>query len=131
MNQAIKKEKNKNAVLSNGKEYTIDATNKRLGRVATEAASVLLGKNTTHFAKNIVEPVVVKITNASKLDISEKRALDEFQTYSGYPGGRRVETLGHLAGRLGYGEVVRRVVSGMIPKNKLHTPRMHNLEVTE
>ncbi len=113
------------------KEYIIDATNKRLGRVATEAASVLLGKNTTNFAKNVVEPVVVKITNAKLLDISEKRATEEFQNYSGYPGGRRVETLGHLGERRGYGEVVRRVVAGMIPKNKLHSPRMLNLEVTE
>ena len=113
------------------KAYLIDAKGKRLGRVATEAASVLLGKNTTTFSKNVVEPVVVKVTNASKLDISEKKSTEEFQSYSGYPGGRRVETLDHLAKRLGYGEVVRRVVSGMLPKNKLHTPRMHNLEVTE
>ncbi len=113
------------------KEYTIDATGKRLGRVATEVASILLGKNTTHFTKNTVESVVVKVENASKLDISDKRGGEEFQSYSGYPGGRRVETLTHLAKRLGYGEVVRRVVGGMLPKNKLHTPRMHNLEVTE
>ncbi len=119
------------AVLSNGKEYVIDATNKRLGRVATEAASVLLGKNTTHVTKHIVEPVTVKIINASLLDISEKRAKEEFQSYSGFPGGRRVETLAHLSTRLGYGEVLKRVVGGMLPKNKLHTPRMHNLVVTE
>lgn len=113
------------------KEYIIDASNKRLGRVATEAASVLLGKNSTHVAKNIVEPITVKITNAHLLDISLKRAADEFQSYSGYPGGRRVETLGHLAKRLGYGAVLRKVVEGMLPKNKLQKLRMHNLEVTE
>lgn len=131
MNSAKTTKKTQSAVLSNGKEYIIDATNKRLGRVATEAASVLLGKNTTHVTKHIVEPITVKITNVKLLDISEKRATEEFQSYSGYPGGRRVETLGHLATRLGYGEVVRRVVAGMLPKNKLHTPRMHNLVVTE
>jgi large subunit ribosomal protein L13 len=113
------------------KEYTIDATGKRLGRVATEAATVLLGKDSTAFAKNVVEEVVVKIENVSKLDITDKRGQMEFQTYSGHPGGRKVETLTHLAGRRGYTEVVRRVVSGMIPKNKLHTPRMKNLVVTE
>lgn len=113
------------------KEYIIDATNKRLGRVATEAASVLLGKNTTHFAKNVVEPVIVKITNARLLDISEKRATEEFQHYTGYPGGRRVETLGHLANRRGYTEVLHRVIGGMLPKNKLHAKRLHNLVVTE
>jgi large subunit ribosomal protein L13 len=113
------------------KEYIIDATNKRLGRVATEAASILIGKNSTSVTKNTVAPVTVKVINAHLLDISEKRGKEEFQSYSGYPGGRRVETLIHLATRLGYGEVVKRVVGGMIPKNKLHTPRMHNLEVTE
>lgn len=113
------------------KEYIIDATGKRLGRIATEAASVLLGKNSPEFAKNVVAEVVVKIENVSKLDISEKRGEEEFQTYSGFPGGRRVETLSHLAGRRGYAEVVRRVVGGMLPKNKLHAPRMKNLVVTE
>jgi large subunit ribosomal protein L13 len=113
------------------KEYIIDATGKRLGRVATEAASVLLGKTAPAFTKNMVEAVVVKITNVKLLDISEKREKHGFQTYSGYPGGRKVETLAHLADRRGYDEVVRRVVSGMLPKNKLHKPRMKNLVVTE
>lgn len=113
------------------REHIIDATGKRLGRVATEAATVLLGKDSPEFAKNIVAPVTVKIENASKLDISEKRATEVFQTYSGYPGGRKEETLGHLAERRGYAEVVRRVVNGMLPKNKLQKLRMHNLEVTE
>ena len=113
------------------KEYTIDATGKRLGRIATEVATILLGKNEPDFAKHVVAPVAVTIENASKLDISEKRAQEEFQTYSGHPGGRKVETLGHLAERRGYAEVVRRVISGMLPKNKLHKLRMQNLTVTE
>ncbi|MBX2866857.1 uL13 family ribosomal protein [Candidatus Kaiserbacteria bacterium] len=113
------------------KEYTIDATGKRLGRMATEVATILLGKNEPDFAKNVVTPVSVTILNASKLDISEKRREEEFQTYSGYPSGRKVETLGHLAERRGYAEVVRRVISGMLPKNKLHKLRMQNLTVTE
>lgn len=113
------------------KIYTIDATGKRLGRVATEAASVLLGKDSVEFAKNVVQDVTVKIEHVSKLDITEKRGEMEFQTYSGHPGGRKVETLTHLATRRGMDEVVRRVVSGMIPKNKLHKLRMQNLEVTE
>jgi large subunit ribosomal protein L13 len=113
------------------KEYIIDAKGKRLGRVATEAASVLLGKNRTDFAKNTVAPVIVKVENASQLDITEKRKNHEFQSYSGYPGGRRVETLEHLGTRLGYKEVVRRVVSGMLPRNKLHKSRLQNLVVTD
>lgn len=113
------------------KEYTIDAANRRIGKVATEAAALLLGKNSTAFAKNTAAPVTVKIINASKLDITEKRAQEEFQRYSGYPGGRKVETLGHLGKRLGYAEVMRRVVYGMLPKNKLNDVRMHNLQISE
>lgn len=113
------------------KEYIIDATNKRLGRVATEAAALLLGKNTTNFVKNVPTEVTVKITNAKSLDVSEKKGKETFATYSGYPGGLKKETLSHLGTRRGYSEVVRRVVAGMLPKNKLHKPRMKNLEVTE
>ncbi len=113
------------------REYTIDAEGKRLGRIATEAATVLLGKDTTNFAKNVVTSVSVIITNVSKMDIKEKRKQEIFQTYSGYPGGQKNETLAHLAERRGYTEVMRRVISGMLPKNKLHKPRMKNLTITE
>lgn len=113
------------------KEYIIDATNKRLGRVASEAAALLLGKNTTNFAKNVTTEVSVKVINVKALDITEKRGEETFATYSGYPGGLKKETLAHLGTRRGYAEVVRRVIAGMLPKNKLHKPRMKNLEVTE
>jgi len=113
------------------KEFIIDAKGKRLGRVATEVATVLLGKTSPDFSKNVIAPVHVRVENVSLLDISEKREIEEFQTYSGYPGGRKVETLGHLARRQGYAEVLRRVVNGMLPKNKLQSLRMKNLEITE
>lgn len=113
------------------KTYEIDATGKRLGRVATEAATVLLGKNSPDFERHIAADVHVKIVNARLLDISDKKRQEEFQTYSGYPGGRKTETLDHLANRRGYSEVVRRTISGMIPKNKLHNVRMKHLEISE
>ena len=113
------------------REHVIDATGKRLGKVATEAATVLMGKDRADFTKHLVADVVVKIDNASKLDIPEKRKGDIYQTYSGYPGGRSEETLEHLGERLGYSEVVRRTVNGMLPKNKLQSILMKNLVVTE
>lgn len=112
-------------------EYTIDAAGKRLGKVATEAAKYLMGKNDPSFAKHTVADVTVTITNASKLDVTEKKKGEIYQSYSGYPGGRRVETLEHLGQRLGYAEVVRRTVKGMLPKNKLQAVMMKNLIVTE
>ena len=111
--------------------HNIDAKGKRLGRVATEAASVLLGKDSPDFAKHLVADTTVTITNAASLDISEKRSREPFQTYSGYPGGRKIETLSHLAGRRGHSEVLRRVIGGMLPKNKLHKQRMKNLIISE
>lgn len=111
--------------------HTIDAEGKRLGKIATEAARVLLGKDQADFAKHLVADVQVEITNASKMDIPDKRKGDIYQSYSGYPGGRKEETLEHLGERLGYAEVLRRTISGMLPNNKLKKPMMKNLTISE
>lgn len=113
------------------REYTIDAEGKRLGKVATEAAVYLLGKDQPDFAKNIAAPVTVTIINAGKLDMTDKKKKEIYQSYSGYPGGRNEETFEHLAKRLGFAEPVRRTVKGMLPKNKLQAVMMKNLVVTE
>lgn len=111
--------------------YTIDASGKRLGDVATSAARILLGKNDPQFAKHLVADVQVTIENAGKMDIPERRKEDIYQSYSGYPGGRRTETLEHLGTRLGYAEVLRRTIAGMLPKNKLKKPVLKNLIINE
>lgn len=113
------------------REYTIDATGKRLGVVCTEAASYLLGKDSPDVTRHTIAPVSVSIVNASALDISERKLREEYQRYSGYPSGRKVETLGHLANRLGYTEVIRQSIYGMLPSNRLRKPRLKNLHITE
>lgn len=114
------------------KEYTIDAKGRRIGHVATEAARYLLGKDDPTSVKHLAPDVSVHIVNVRLLDISEKKREDKmFKTYSGYPGGQKLESLGHLAERRGYGEVMRRTIAGMIPKNKLHSVRMKNLHISE
>ena len=111
-------------------KYTIDAQGKKLGRVASEAASILIGKNTPAFAKNKVAAVQVEIVNVSKADISAlKKSKDSYVTYTGYRGGLNKETLGHLIGRKGMTEVFQRAVYNMIPNNKLRAPRMKNLTI--
>jgi large subunit ribosomal protein L13 len=116
---------------TNKKEYTIDAAGKRLGKVATEAATYLMGKDSVNFSRHTAPEVTVNITNASKIDVTEKKKGEIYQSYSGYPGGRKTETLEHLGERLGYSEVVRRTVKGMLPKNKLQAVMMKNLAVSE
>lgn len=113
------------------REYTIDATGQRLGTVATNAARYLLGKDSPDVARHVAAPVQVTITNAAKMDIPEKKKGEIYQSYSGYPGGRKEETLEHLASRLGYAEVIRRTVNGMLPKNRLQKVRIKNLIITE
>lgn len=113
------------------KTHTIDAANKRLGTVATEAATILQGKQDPAYARHTIADVTVEITNASKLDIPEHKRDEIYQRYSGYPGGRKTETLSHLAERRGISEVVRRTVAGMLPNNKHKKRLMAKLTVTE
>ncbi|MBI4086652.1 uL13 family ribosomal protein [Candidatus Kaiserbacteria bacterium] len=113
-------------------ERTIDAQGKRLGVVAVEAASLLLGKHSPAFEKRLAYPITLTIVNARLMDISEKKREQEiYKTYSGYPGGQKEETLGHLAIRRGYGEALTRTIGGMLPKNRLHKVRMQNLSIKE
>jgi len=112
-------------------EHIIDATGKKLGRVASEAASILRGKTDTDFAPNKVSDKKVVIQNASQIDLSEKRLGKEYATYSGYPGGLKHETRGHLIGRRGIKEVFVRTIRGMLPRNKLRTQMLKNLTIKD
>ena len=113
-------------------KYTIDAQGKKLGRVASEAASVLMGKKSVTFAKNTVQDVEVEISNAKKTDISAlKKTRDIYVTYTGSRGGLNKESLGQLINRRGMTEVYRRAVKRMLPDNKLRDLRMKNLSVKE
>lgn len=110
--------------------YTIDATDRTLGRVASEAAHALLGKRSAHFAKNQALPVTVTIENAGKLHLTDRRTKGKvYLRYTGYPGGQREMRMDEMLAKHGIGEVVKKTVDGMIPRNKLRKPRMMNLVV--
>lgn len=113
-------------------KYTLNAENKKVGRIATEAAVLLMGKNTPEFKKNAIPNITVEITNASKADIIEsKMGQKTYSRYSGYPGGLRQPTMRQVIEKKGYGEIFKEAVSGMLPKNKLRSKMMNNLIVTE
>jgi large subunit ribosomal protein L13 len=112
--------------------HTIDATGKHLGRVASEVAYLLLGKDRTDAVRNVAAPVRVEVQNVSKLAITEKkRAQKEYDRYTGYPGGRRVLNMEKLIEKKGYTEVFRKAVYGMLPNNKLRAVRMKKLIISE
>jgi large subunit ribosomal protein L13 len=113
-------------------KYVIDAENKKLGRVATETAVLLMGKNNVDYARNAIPDTVVEVKNLSKLSITDKKAESTvYKRYSGYPGGLKQEPLSKLSVRRGFGEVFKQTVSGMLPKNKLRSRMLKNLIVTE
>jgi large subunit ribosomal protein L13 len=109
---------------------TIDAQNKTVGRVASEAAKVLIGKHKTSFVKNAVMGEEVTIINSSKVKISGAKEKDKkYIRYSGYPGGQKEESYAMLVARRGEGEAIRRAVLGMLPKNRLQTKRIKLLTI--
>ena len=112
--------------------YTIDATDRTLGRVASEAANALLGKRSVHFVKNRALPMKVVIENASKLNLPARRTEGKVYTrYTGYRAGLREMTMAEMLAKKGIAAVVKKTVDGMIPRNKLRAPRMKNLIVNE
>jgi large subunit ribosomal protein L13 len=112
--------------------YKIDAKGKALGRVASEAAKALMGKTMADYVPHIMSDVQVTITNASKLKVRETKRLSQtYKSYSGYPGGQRVETFSSLSKRKGYGATIRKAVERMLPRNTMRTARLKNLIISE
>jgi large subunit ribosomal protein L13 len=112
--------------------YTIDAQGKKLGRVASEAASLLNGKMSVSFSRNKVSDVKVSIKNTSKAAFDIKKLKEkEYVTFTGFRGGLYTETLEHLIARKGTKEVFERAVYRMLPSNSLRKEIMKNLTITE
>ena len=113
-------------------KYTLDAENKKIGRIATQAAVYLMGKNSPDFARNNMSEDTVEIINASKVSIDSKKLTQKtYSRYSGYPGGLKQPTMEKVIAKKGYSELFREAVSGMLPKNKLRQKMMNNLTITE
>ena len=113
-------------------KYTIDAENKRIGRIATQAAVFLMGKNKADFARNSIPDVTVEIKNTSKALIDPKKKLQKtYNQYSGYPGGLKQPNMSKVIEKKGYSEIFKKAVSGMLPKNKLRSKMIANLIITE
>jgi len=109
--------------------HVIDAEGLVLGRVATEAATLLRGKHKPIFAPHVDTGDHVIVVNAARLDVSVRKA--EAKTYyrhSGYPGGIRSESLGRLLER-DPERVVRLAVKGMLPKSRLGRAMLKKLRV--
>jgi large subunit ribosomal protein L13 len=114
------------------KQVEINAKGKSLGRVASEAALLLRGKDSPSFERHITPDNKVRVINTRLiLVLGNKMKQKTYSRYSGYPGGLKKERMGELAERRGMKEVLRKAVYGMLPKNKLRRIMIKNLEVVE
>ena len=114
---------------SDRKWYVVDATDKIVGRIATEIAVVLRGKNKATFTPHLDMGDYVVVINAEKVRLSgKKESQKEYITHSGY--------IGHLK-RKPYAKVMAETptrilteaVAGMVPRNKLKKFIMAKLHV--
>jgi len=109
---------------------TIDAKGKILGRLATEVAELLRGKNHVDFAYNKVDGAKVTIINASQVKVTGNKLDDKmYYTHSGYLGNLKSKTLKVAMKNPDF--VIRHAVKGMLPKNKLTQKFLNNLTVVE
>jgi large subunit ribosomal protein L13 len=112
-------------------KHTIDATGKTIGRVATQAAVFLRGKDSPTFERHTLPLAKVEIINASKLLISDKKMKQKtYRTYSGYPGGLKERTLEGMIAKKGIAEVLITAITRMLPRNRLRPHMMKNLTIS-
>lgn len=111
--------------------HVLDASAMTLGRLATKAAGLLMGKHRPDFARHTVAPVQVVVINTDLLKVTGKKMDQKFyRHYSGYPGGLKERTLKEQMQRDSR-LVVEEAVAGMLPKNNLRKEMLRHLKLYE
>lgn len=109
--------------------HLIDAQDRVLGRLATSAARLLLGKHRVESAPQAVAPVNVVIINTDKVAVTGRKEMTKtYRRYTGYPGGLRTRTLREQR-RRDSRWLVEQAVAGMLPKNSLRPLRLRHLKL--
>lgn len=109
--------------------HKIDASGKILGRLATEVANLLMGKNKPMFVPYLDTGDYVVVTNAAKVKLTGKKMQEKKYTrHSGYPGGLRVETFDKIITRKPT-FALEHAVKGMLPGSKLGKAMIKKLTV--
>jgi len=107
--------------------HLVDLKGQILGRGITQVAKLLQGKDKRNYVPNLDAGDYVVVINAAGVKVTGKKPLQKiYDSYSGYPGGRRVVTYKDLMAR-DPEKVVRLGISGMLPKNKHRDPRLARL----
>lgn len=110
----------------------VDAEGQILGRMCTKVAKLLRGKYKPNFTPNVDCGDNVIIVNAEKVQLTgNKWEGREYVRYTGYPGGQRFTTPKAMLEEKGAERLIRKVVKGMLPKNRLGNQLITNLHVFE
>lgn len=109
--------------------HTIDATDKVLGRLATQVAVLLKGKNKVGFAPYKDMGDIVMIKNVDKMKFTGKKFDNKiYYHHSLYLGGLKKATMREISDKKGHSEILRKAVMGMLSKNKLRALQIKRLK---
>ena len=109
--------------------HLVDAKDQVLGRLATKVAGLLMGKDKTYFTRRLDCGDHVVVINAQKVRLTGKKTDQKvYQSYSGYPGGRKEVAFSKMLAEQP-NKVIRHAVKGMLPKNKLQDKMITRLHV--
>ena len=123
------KTKSANSATVNKEWYIVDATNEVLGRLSSQVAKILRGKNKPDFTPHVDCGDNIIVINADKVRLTGKKMSDkEYVRYTGYPGGQRFESPESLLAKKPT-SIIEIAVKGMLPKNKLSNAIFRNLHV--
>ena len=111
------------------KWYVIDAAEQRLGRLATEIAMILRGKNKATYTPHMDTGDFVIVVNAEKVVVTGRKGQQKlYRRHSGRPGGMKTETFDQLQARIPE-RIIEKAVKGMLPKNSLGRKLFTKLKV--
>lgn len=109
--------------------HVVDAEGQRLGRLATEIATILRGKNKPTFTPNMDTGDFVIVVNADKVVVTGRKASTKlYRRHSGRPGGMKTETFNQLQVRIPE-RIIEQAVKGMLPKTSLGRQQFTKLKV--
>ena len=109
--------------------FLVDAKGKTLGRLASEIANVLRGKNKPSFTPHLDTGDFVIVVNAEKIEVSGKKTSQKlYRRHSGRPGGMKIEKFETLRDRIPE-RIIEQAVKGMLPHNALGRQQFKKLKV--
>lgn len=107
----------------------IDAKGQNLGRLASQVAAIIRGKNKPYYTPHVDCGDNVVIINAEKIQLTGKKWADkQYISHTGYPGGQRMASPLQVKAKFPE-RLIEHAVRGMLPKNRLGRKLFHNLHV--